>query len=39
VSLDWNWSDLLTGLAGVVLGWLAKLVHIGNSSPPPPKEK
>ncbi len=31
MSIDWSWSDLITGLAGLVLGWLAKVLHGGKT--------
>lgn len=29
MAFDWSWTDLITGVAGIVLGWLAKLLHGG----------
>jgi hypothetical protein len=36
VSLDWNWTDLITGVLGVIIGWVAKLLHLGGGSSTPP---
>jgi hypothetical protein len=33
MALDWNWSDLISGAVGVVLGWLAKVFHLGSTTP------
>lgn len=27
VAWDWSWTDLITGIGGVILGWLAKVLH------------
>lgn len=24
---DWNWGDLVMGILGGILGWLAKILH------------
>jgi hypothetical protein len=31
MAFDWNWTDLITGVLGVALGWLAKVLHISTS--------
>jgi hypothetical protein len=25
--VDWNWGDLVSGVIGLVLGWLSKVLH------------
>lgn len=34
LSFDWNWGDLITGLAGLILGWLTRVLQQRNGKPP-----
>lgn len=34
MHIDWNAGELVSGLVGVIAGWLLKLLHINS-----PKEK
>lgn len=26
LNIDWNWGDLITGLIGLILGWLTNIL-------------
>jgi hypothetical protein len=32
MAFDWGWSDLLSGLVGLIIGWLGKVLH-GKQAP------
>lgn len=33
--IDWNWGDLITGLVGLILGWLTGIFGPGKKTPGP----
>lgn len=32
MTFTWDWGSLITGIVGIVIGWLAKVLHISSSS-------